>query len=241
MARKDNTDLGLLVTINNKGDLIKLLDEADDLSFKVVSKYLLQHNFEEVESRLLYDYQSGAGIGRVLRNIWIQYMNCSSKELIEQYKGATRKGELPHYETMLSMILVTFLSAIAANIIAIEYKEHRENILVATRKKFSKSQEHIKTISQNIKTTFRKPLRYLLRAFNLRDMVREGLVSREEHDKILAVLEDTELGGKVLTQDKKLNTFEGYETSYLAKHSIDRCEDILEELYEMWAQEYLTE
>jgi hypothetical protein len=208
--------------------LRKYLDKADDLSSKVVVEYFEEHSLDQLRWRLYYDYKSGAGVGRFMRNIWIEYMDGSNAELIEFYEKTRRKVETPHYENLIIMFLISFLSSLTASILAVEYKEHRKDIPKAVKAFILKSITKFEAIKEELKGFFIRPITYLFRAFALREMYNENHISKQEHDKTLILIKRRELYGEEISID--LGKFERYEKEFLEKHSIVSCGNVLEEL-----------
>lgn len=68
-----------------------------------------------------------------MRNVWIEYMDESNAELIESYEKTRRKMETPHYENLIIMFLISFLSSLTASILTVEYEEHRKDIYNAVK------------------------------------------------------------------------------------------------------------
>lgn len=210
----------------------KYLDEADDFSCKVVIEYLEEHSLNQLQWRLYYDYKSGAGVGRFMRNVWIEYMNWSNTKLIEFYEKTRRKAETPHYENLIIMFLVSFLSSLTASILAVEYKEYRKDIHRAIKTFLSKSLNKSEAIKEELKKFFMKPVRYLFRALVFRQMLNDKLISEQEHDKMLSLIKRKELYGERITIE--LEKFEQYEREFCEKHKIDSYENVLEELFKRY-------
>lgn len=209
--------------------LKKYMDEADDLSSKVVIEYFEEHSLDQLRWRLDYDYRSGAGVGRFMRNVWIEYMDGSNAELIEFYEKTRRKAETPHYENLIIMFLISFLSSITASILAVEYKEYRKNIHKAVKTSISKSIIKLEAIKKELTRFFIRPIRYLFRAFALREMHSENRISKQEHEKTLSLIKKKELYVEAISTD--LGKFERYEKEFREKHSIVSYDSIPEELF----------
>ena len=229
----------LLPIMEDTKKFINRLDEVDDLSIEILKEFFKNHpEFGEIYLRLQYDYVSGAGVSRALRNMWIEYMSYSSEELIEFYERTTRKGEEPHYENLMIVFLLGFIGSTLAGIVAIEYEKHRKEIIETIKNVLKESQERVHQIKEKIKEKFLQPIRYLFKGFILREMLREGKISRQEHDEILKGIKGIELYGRVIGPTDKYVEFARYEEGYLKKHSLCSYENILEKLFEILVQKY---
>lgn len=176
-------------------DIINTIDENYTLFFQILDNYLGNHNLEDVKKRLAETWFRGGGVYRILLTTMGDYLENNPSSLVAFYKKCQRKEEDPHYEDLITTLLVAILSAV----VTVLTQTAIEKVSKKLQKKQDNTQDLLKILYSDQSVDFESlltqiskfegPLKHVLTGFLLRDKMWKKEITKTEHDKLLMRIE----------------------------------------------------
>lgn len=199
----------------------KQTEVIDDICFAVADLYLKKHHFSVLDDRLVANLKGELDSIAILRDIWLEQMQCSPEKLIELYEKTNDRKQVQHYENLIDSNLMNFIAeffiALLAGILADEYSRNRKKILDTVKKLYRKPIDKIHAMASDVYQKYNHSLKYLFRVYALKNYSEKKkltfsvFLSLREQLK-LAVYSDKEVA---LPDD-----FRSFEASYITLHDL---------------------
>lgn len=210
--------------------IIEMLDQYEEVSYKVAKLFFDDHNFQEESHRLDEGRYIGVGTHRILMRICLDCFDGSLDKLINFYARCNRKHELPHYEDLTTILITSLISVFLATVAAEAGKKAWKDLLAFIQKK-----SEAKSIKTKLGNTFEGPIAYLFLATALRQQFQRSmdddgweyhidedeylLLLRNLHEHLNRVADN--IFEKEITSKNTMEKFHGFRKDYLRQHNVD--------------------
>jgi hypothetical protein len=152
----------------------EVFDVLEEDSYNILMDYLSNNGWDDEAKRLKESQFIGVGIYRLLNHINIEYLDDSPENLIDFYGRCKRPKDEPHYEDLITTILLNIVTGIIACLLYDIIKELTRDASEEARK--------------YIKSKYGKSIEYLFRGRWARELYWKKAISKEEYDKLLDFL-----------------------------------------------------
>jgi hypothetical protein len=154
-------------------NFIPLFDLLEDRAYGVVLQYLERHNWHDEARRLKESRFVGVGTHRLLTHLSVEYLDGSPEELVSFYERCKRPKDDPHYEDLITTILLS----LALNVLS--------NYLYDAVKNRVPDMHEPGKLARRLWGRFGPALSYLFRARFLRGKLWRKEISKQTHDLVL--------------------------------------------------------
>jgi hypothetical protein len=183
-------------------NVLPLFDLFEDRAYGVVLKYLEDYNWHDEARRLKESRFVGVGTYRLLTNLSVEYLDGSPEELITFYERCKRPKDDPHYEDLITTVLLSVVLGVISNYCYDAVKNRVQDL------------HEPKKLARRLWERFGASLEYLFRARFLRERLWRREIPKETHDLVLYSLR-----AKYLL--RKSRTAEGEESEILAEMEVE--------------------
>jgi hypothetical protein len=155
---------------------MRVFDILEEPAYDVLRKYLEEHGWDDEARRLRESRFVGVGAYRLLTNLSVEHLDGSPESLIAFYERCKRPKDDPHYEDLITTILLSVVLNILSNYFYDAIKMRTPDLHEPGR------------LARRLWESFGGALEYLFRARWLRGKLWRREVTREAHDALLSSL-----------------------------------------------------
>jgi hypothetical protein len=157
----------------SRENALPLFDLFEDRAYGVVMKYLEGHGWHDEARRLKESRFVGVGTYRLLTTLSEEYLDGSPEELVSFYERCKRPKDDPHYEDLITTVLLGVVLGVISNYCYDAVKNRVPNL------------HEPKKLARRLWERFGPSLEYLFRARFLREKLWRREIQKETHDLAL--------------------------------------------------------